>query len=199
VERAIKERRSTRHVTNEPVTVEELSQLLWAGQGVTQATVKSGSVSRHRRRTGHLRAAPSAGALFPLELCVVVGSAQVIPPGVYRYLPGEHALVQSAQGDFRKPLWDVALQQDPIRRAPITIVIAAVTERTAVKYGERALRYVHMEVGAAAENIALQARSVGLGTVLMGAFRDDAVRRLLGLPSDHHVLAILPVGHPPPG
>jgi SagB-type dehydrogenase family enzyme len=129
---------------------------------------------------------------------VVVGNAEGVSPGVYRYVPSEHALVHTADGDFRKALWNLALKQEAVRAAPITVVIAAVTQRVAVKYGDRAQKYVEMEVGAAAQNIALQAESLGLGAVLMGAFQDDAVRRLLSLPDDHHVPAIMPVGHPLP-
>ncbi len=199
VEQAIKGRRSTRHFTNESVTVEELSQLLWAGQGVTQVTSEPASGSKHRQRMGDLRAVPSAGALFPLELYVVVGSAEGIGPGFYHYVPKGHGLVQITNGDLRKSLWDGALQQDAIRAAPMTIVIAAVTGRMEAKYGQRTGRYVHIEVGSAAENIALQAVSLRLGTVLMGAFQDEMLRKLLSLPSDHHVLAIIPVGHPLPG
>jgi SagB-type dehydrogenase family enzyme len=199
VEQAIKRRRSTRHFTREPVTLEELSQLLWAGQGVTQVKEHPASGSRHRQRMGDLRAVPSAGALFPLELYVVVGSAEGIGPGVYHYVPKGHGLVQITDRDLRKSLWDGALQQDAIRAAPLTIVIAAVKGRMTAKYGERTDRYVHIEVGAAAENIALQAMSLGLGTVLMGAFQDEILRALLSLPTDHQVLAIIPVGHPLPG
>ena len=199
VEQAIQERRSTRHFTREPVTVKELSQLLWAGQGVTQVTGDPAPGSNDRQRTGHLRAAPSAGALFPLELYVAVGTAKGIGPGVYHYVPEGHGLVQITDRDLRKSIWGRALQQDAIRAAPMTIVIAAVTGRMTAKYGERSDRYVHIEVGAAAENIALQAISLGLGTVLMGAFEDKVLRKLLSLPPDHHVLAIIPVGRPLPG
>jgi SagB-type dehydrogenase family enzyme len=199
VEKAIQGRRSTRHFSEEAVTVKELSQLLWAGQGVTRVTEDPAPGWDYRKRTGHLRAAPSAGALFPLELYAVVGSAEGIGPGVYHYVPRVHGLVQITERDLRKSLWEGALQQDAIRAAPMTIVIAAVTARMTAKYGERTDRYVHIEVGAAAENIALQATSLGLGTVLMGAFEDKVPRKLLSLPPDHHVLAIIPVGHPLPG
>ena len=198
VERAITGRRSTRHFSDEPATVNELSQLLWAGQGVTQVTEEPAPVSRDRQRMGGSRTAPSAGALFPLELYVVVGTAEGIEPGVYHYIPQEHGLEQITDGDLRKPIWDLALQQDAIRTAPMAILIAAVFDRTEAKYGERAERYVHVEVGAAAENISLQAGSLGLGTVLIGAFQDEAVRQVLNLPNDHDVLGIIPIGHPLP-
>ncbi len=181
LERAIKGRRSTRDFSNKPVPVEELGQLLWAGQGLTRA----GS-----------RAAPSAGALFPLELYALVGLAGGFDPGVYHYLPPKHNLLLIRPGDHRRSLWEVALKQDAVRTAPIIIVIAAVVERTAAKYGRRAERYVDIEVGAAAQNISLQAESLGLGSVLIGAFQDRAAKQVLNLPRDHRVIGLIPIGHP---
>jgi SagB-type dehydrogenase family enzyme len=92
------------------------------------------------------------------------------------------------------PLAAVALDQEPVADAPAVLVIAAVLQRTSVKYGERGRRYVHMEVGHAAQNVYLQAGSLGLGTVMVGAFDDAAVRRVLGLPHEEEVLALMPVG-----
>jgi SagB-type dehydrogenase family enzyme len=127
---------------------------------------------------------------------VVIGAAEGLDPGVYGYVPHGHALEQGVRGDLRRALWDAALQQDAVRNAPMTIVIAAVVKRTAGKYGSRAGPYVHIEVGATAQNISLQAVSLGLGSVLIGAFQDDAVRKVLGLASDHAVIGIVPVGRP---
>jgi SagB-type dehydrogenase family enzyme len=194
VERAITGRHSTRDFSGEPATVEELGQLLWAGQGITEVTDGRAPVPRDRQRAGGSRTAPSAGALFPLELYVLVGEAEGIDRGAYHYLPHEHGLLQMTDRDLRTSLWQVALRQEPIRRAPITIVISAVIERTAAKYGGRAERYVDIEVGAVAENICLQAESLGLGSVFIGAFQDQAARQVLSLPRNHRVLGIVPIG-----
>lgn len=196
VERAIADRRSTRRFAPAPLTVDELSQLLWAGQGLTQVAEQPRPVPGIRQPPGGYRTAPSAGALFPLELYAVIGTAVDLGPGVYHYRPTRHGLQKTADGDLRKALWDVALQQDAIGSAPVSIVIAAVVERTAAKYGDRAERYVLVEVGAVAENIALQAGALGLGTVLIGAFQDRLVKQVLNLPGDHDVVGIMPVGRP---
>jgi SagB-type dehydrogenase family enzyme len=181
VEEALEQRRSIREFSRDGLELEDVSQLLWAAQGVTG-------------RRGY-RAAPSAGALYPLEIYVVAGDVAGLSPGVYRYRPEKHDLVLITDGDRRKPLASAALDQGWVRRAPAVLVIAAVYERTMAKYGERGRRYVHMEVGHAAQNVYLQATARGLGTVMVGAFDDDEVREVLGLPADHEPLGIMPVGH----
>jgi len=198
VESAIQNRRSMRHFTAEPVSVQELAQLLWAGQGMSEVLEEPPPGFRNWEWKGGYRTAPSAGALYPLELYLVVGTADGIDPGVYRYAPLEHGLVKTEDGDLREALWDAALRQAAIREAPVTILIAGVIERTAVKYGERAEQYVHIEVGAAAENMFLQAGALGLGALFIGAFDDEAVPRAFGFPGDLDVFGLMPVGHVPP-
>jgi SagB-type dehydrogenase family enzyme len=152
-----------------------------------------------------MRTAPSAGALYPLELYAVVGDVDGLEPGVYRYLPAEHAVARVASpeptaatvpDDRREALSDAALRQLAIRNAPAVLVLAGVVERAATKYGDRAERYVHIEVGAAAQNIYLECESLELGTVFIGAFDDDAVAAVLGLSGDEGVLGLMPIGHP---
>ncbi len=184
VEKALTDRRSVRHYTADPLTIEELSQLLWSGQGVTETM-------------GGLRTAPSAGALYPLELYAVVGEVSGLDPGLYRYAPVEHAVRRVSTDDLRAAVGDAASRERAIYAAPVTLVIAGVVERTAVKYGERARRYVHIEVGAAAQNISLQAESLALGTFLIGAFDDRLVKEALALPDDQEVFGIMPVGQRP--
>jgi len=181
VEAALRERQSVREYSGDPVTLAELSQLLWAAQGVTH--------SRGRRT------APSAGALYPLELYVVAGRVDGLEKGLYRYRIGDHDLLEVSREDLQGELTAAALGQECIADAAAVIVVAGVVERSAVKYGERALRYVHMEVGAVAENIYLQATALGLGTVYVGAFRDAQVKRVLRMPEEDP-FAILPVGRP---
>ena len=114
--------------------------------------------------------------------------------GIYHYLPSEHALQRIVEGNIQDELTWAALGQESLRQAAAIIALTAVYERTARKYGERAERYIHMEVGSAAQNVALQAESLGLGTVFIGAFRDDEVQKILALPVDEQPLCLLPVG-----
>jgi SagB-type dehydrogenase family enzyme len=148
---------------------------------------------------GGLRAAPSAGALYPLEIHVVVHAVEGLDPGVYHYSPTEHSLILRIPRDLRAELSGAALQQASIRNAPVTVVIAGVVDRTAAKYGDRGERYVHMEVGAAGENVYLQAGSLGLGTVFVGAFDDGGVAQVLELPGDQRVFGLMPLGSPAAG
>jgi SagB-type dehydrogenase family enzyme len=184
VESALRHRRTVREFRNTSLTLADLSQLLWAAQGIT---------SPDGRRT-----APSAGALYPLEVFVVAGSVEGLPAGVYRYQPREHGLVRMAEGDRRARLTSAGLEQPSLKEAPATIVIAGVYERTAKKYKERAERYVHIEAGHASQNVQLQAVSLELGSVIVGAFDDDQVKLLLGLARDEQPLCLLPVGTPRP-
>jgi SagB-type dehydrogenase family enzyme len=196
LERTLTERRSVRHFKDASLSLPEISQLLWAAQGVTEPIEDAPSVWRGSewKWMGGLRTAPSAGALYPLELYLVAGAVDELEPGVYRYVPLEHALEHVGDGDRRQTLADAALMQSSIVDAPAVFVITAVYERTAVKYGERAERYVHIEVGSAGENIWLQAEALELGSVFIGAFRDRAVQEVLGIPEDHQPLGIMPIG-----
>jgi len=180
IEEALRRRRSLREFGRAGLTLAEVAQLLWAAQGRTSADGR--------------RTAPSAGALYPLEILLVAGRVDGLAPGVYRYRPSDHALEQTIQGDRRKALAEAALGQDWAASAPALLVVAAVHERTGRKYGARADRYVAIEAGAAAQNVALQAVALGLGSVVVGAFDDAEVARLAGLAAGERPLAILPVG-----
>ena len=170
-------RRSVRQYNDQPLTIAELGQLLWAAQGITSER--------------GLRTAPSAGALYPLE--IYLATAQ----GVFHYDPQSHQLLVVSQDDARTDLHAAALRQDPVRQAPAVFIVTAVYERTAKKYGdERTPRYVHLEAGHAAQNLLLQAVALELGAVSIGAFHDDEVQQALGLPADHQPLYLIPVGHP---
>jgi SagB-type dehydrogenase family enzyme len=185
VEESLTKRRSIRDYTGEPLSVKDISQLLWAAQGITE------------HRWG-LRAAPSAGGTYPLEVYVVIGEQGVpgLEAGIYQYKPYAHSIMKTRSGDLREALSDAALEQIWVSTAPVNIVISAVYERTTHRYGERGIRYVHMEVGHAAENIYLQATALHLGVVVIGAFHDEQVHTLLSLPEDEKPLYIIPVGHP---
>jgi SagB-type dehydrogenase family enzyme len=179
VEEAIARRRSVREFKDAPVLLAEVSQLLWAAQGITG-------------EDGFKRAAPSAGAKFPMEIFVVAGNVDGLPQGVYHYIPKTHALELVRRGDVRAELCDEALSQEWVETAALDIVTAGVYERTMEKYGDRGIRYVHIEVGAVAENIYLQAETLGLGTTFVGAFSDAGVKKILRISAEP--LGIMPVG-----
>jgi len=180
IEEALLGRRSVRTYSGEPLTLEDISQLLWAAQGITSPS-------------GY-RTAPSAGGLYPLELYLLVGDVDGLSQGVYQYIPQEHALSKTVEGDKRDELQGAALDQSPVGDGFAVIVITAIYERTTGKYGQRGDRYVHMEVGSAAQNIYLQAGSLGLGTVFIGAFDDDVVKEILALEASEQPLGLMPVG-----
>lgn len=176
VEEALAKRRSIRQYHKDQLTLEQLGQLAWAAQGITN---KRG-----------FRTAPSAGATYPLELYLVTND------GVFRYLPAGHKLQQLSDQDLRRELAAAALEQEWVRFAPLDIVITAVYERTRRRYRDRAERYVILEAGHAAQNIHLQAVALGLGSVPVGAFRDERVSEVLALTAEEAPLYIIPVGVP---
>lgn len=180
LEKAILERRSVRSFEKGALTQAELSQLLWAAQGVTDPSGK--------------RTAPSAGALYPLELYVVVGDVEGVPDGIYKYKPDSHTLVKTLDGDHRKSLSQAALGQPSVLEGAVDIVITAVYERVTGKYGEVGVRFVHLEAGHAAENVCLQVVALNLGTVTVGSFNDANVQKVLGAAAEEKPLYILPVG-----
>ncbi len=184
VEEAIAQRRSVRRYLRESIALPHLSQVLWAGQGITTR--------------GRLRAAPSAGATYPLELFIFVGSDGVegLGEGVYHYNVENHSLILVREGDLRGQLSMAALDERSVEDAPVDILICAIYERTTRRYGRRGERYVHMEAGHVGENISLEAVALGLGTVMIGAFHDDVVRETAGLEAELRPLYIIPLGKP---
>lgn len=175
LEETIKMRRSVRSYSDKELTLDELSQLLWAAQGITDMR--------------GLRAAPSAGALYPLEIYVAKKD------GLFRYRPQGHRLELVSDKDLRGKLADASWGQDFIAQAPVDIVICAVYKRITSKYGQRGVRYTDIEVGHAAENVHLEAVALGLDSVPVGAFNDDAVTSVLGLSKDETPIYIIPVGY----
>jgi SagB-type dehydrogenase family enzyme len=177
LEEALVRRRSVREFDTQPLTTGELGQLLWAAQGIT--------------RERGFRTAPSAGALYPLEMYLATTD------GVFHYLPHDHQLLVASPKDAREKLYQAALEQEPVRQAPAVFIVTAVYERTAAKYGEeRGPRYVHLEAGHAAQNLLLEAAALELGAVPIGAFHDEEIKKALELAADHQPLYLIPVGHP---
>jgi SagB-type dehydrogenase family enzyme len=180
VEAAMQLRRSVRDFTPGSISLADISQILWAAQGVTD-------------RAGY-RTAPSAGALYPLEVWFAAGDVETLGAGTYRYDPREHLLEPGMPGDWRGVIAEAALSQRWIADAAAILIIAAIERRTTVKYGERGIRYIHIEAGHVAQNVYLQATALGLGTTIVGAFDDDAVAHVVDLPGDRVPLCLLPIG-----
>ncbi len=177
LEEALQRRRSIREYAPTPLSDREVDRLLWAAQGTTD-------------EEGH-RTTPSAGATYPLEAFAVTAD------GVFRYEPAGGLQRTVREGDLRADLDAAARGRGLVLAAPLTIALAAVPARTQGRYGEeRGRRYVHFEVGHAAQNVLLQAVALGLGSVVVGAFDDAAVKAVLGLRADEEPLYLLPVGHP---
>jgi len=182
VEEALAQRRSVRSYQDRPLDLQQLAQLLWSAQGITNER--------------GFRTAPSAGATYPLEVYAVINQVADLQPGVYHYRPANHALQPGIKGSLIPRLSRAALNQGCVRTAPLVIVITAIYERTTAVYNQRGRRYVHMEAGHVSENIYLQAESLGLGTVAVGAFQDVQVQQVLHLADDEAPLYLMPVGQP---
>ena len=176
LEEALNNRRSVRQFKPVDLKLEDISQILWAAQGITEIS------------TG-FRTAPSAGALYPLELFIVKSD------GLFQYVPEGHKLKKLNSSDLRSELMKASLSQKSVSEAPVDIVITAIYERTTVKYGNRGIRYVHMEAGHACQNILIEAAALELGAVPIGAFSDTEVQKVLGLPKDYIPLYVVPVGY----
>ena len=177
-EEVIFRRRSQRSFEQKDLSLQQISQLLWAGQGITAEKGFYG-----------LRAAPSAGALYPIEIYLLAKN------GLFHYLPNGHKLESLGEQDLRGTLADSSSGQVAISQAPVNIVVCVVYSRLTSKYGQRGIRYAHIEVGHVAQNIHLQAVALGLGSVPIGAFNDEEVKKILSLPIDQEPLYIIPVGY----
>ena len=180
IERALFERRSTREYKDQPLILAELSQLLWAAQGITDPT--------------GLRSAPFAGALYPIKVYIIIGDVINISDGIYRYEPSDHLLLRIAEGDRRDELYEAAMKQESIRDGESVILLSANYEPTTSKNGERGEMFVHMEAGHVAQNICLQAVSLNLGDVTVGAFSDERVKDIVEMPEEENPLYLIPIG-----
>jgi SagB-type dehydrogenase family enzyme len=176
IEETLRQRRSIRDYKKAQLSLEQISQLLWAGSG----------------KNLYQRTAPSAGATYPLEIYLVVGEVEGLGPGIYHYSYSTHSLEKIKDQDIRSRLSQASLGQRMIEKAPINIIISADYGRTTSYYGQRGVRYVHMEVGHVGQNISLQVNALGLGTVMIGAFEDQQVKEVLGIKEEP--LYIIPVG-----
>lgn len=174
VEKALSQRRSIRTYKEEPLSLAQVSQILWAAQGITEA--KSGK-----------RTAPSPMALYLLEVYLISGDVSGLSRGMYKYRPQGHELEEIAKGDMKSKLVQ-AVGQAPLKNAPAALLFAGMTERS------RNPNWMYLEAGHAAQNVYLQAVPLNLGTVVMGGFRPEEVREALNIPEDEELIYVMPVG-----
>ncbi|MBT8406501.1 MAG: SagB/ThcOx family dehydrogenase [Deltaproteobacteria bacterium] len=186
VEETLKSRRTHRSFQPRPLTLKQFSQILWGAYGVTS-----------QRYGSFLKTAPSAGALYPLDIYGVVGQGGVetLAPGVYHFRPENHTVELVKQGDLRAKVARQALQQMWMAKAPLMLVITGEYNRSSMKYGPRGVTYTHIEAGHVGQNIFLQAEAIGLKAGIVGAFNNRGVVTTMGLPPSHDPLLIMPVGY----
>ena len=166
----LKERRSVRQFAAEPISSFDLSQILWASQGITERVQGFG-----------LRSAPSAGALYPIETYLVVHNISEIEKGIYHYAVETHELEQLQSGDFRIQCTRAALDQEIAYTANVVFIWTAIFERSKWKYKQRAYRYIYLDAGHIAQNVALSSVALGLGSCQIAALYDEEANALLGV------------------
>ncbi len=190
IEQCLAGRRSERSYKNKSLTMEEVSQVLWAAYGITDPQPDGPSFMRGGQRTS-----PSAGALYPLEIYLVASKVEGLQPGIYKYDSRNHKLEKQQEGNFNRQLSNASLHQSSIEQAAANLVYSAVFSRTTQKYGSRGEeRYVYMEAGHSAENVCLQAYALKIGVCTVGAFNDSAVKKVIGMPDEEEPLYVLPMG-----
>ena len=184
LERAIHKRRTIRSFESRALTLKQLSQLLWSAQGITGTG-------------GFKRAAPSAGALYPMDIYGAVGEDCIegLNPGVYLYDSATHSVSLIQKGDSRRDIAMASLGQMWMSYAPITFVITAEYSRIMGKYGQRGVRYAMIEAGHIGQNIFLQSQAMGLEAGIVGAFEDQKVIQVMGIKKTHEPLLLMPVGY----
>jgi len=186
LDEVLRKRKSIRVYTLEPLQLKELSYLLWAANGL-----------RCREEGLEFRTAPSAGALYPIETYLIVGNVADLDPGVYHYTVQKHELEVLKTGNFIKEAIRAGMGQEMIGLAAVTLVWTGVFERTKWKYRQRAYRYVYLDTGHIAENLALASTSLGLGSCQIGALYDDEVNQIVGVDGiEESVLYMSTVGRP---
>ena len=182
IEEVIALRRSIREYLNKPLKIEDLAQILWAAQGITEPSLT-------------LRSAPSAGATYPLEIYILSKNVKNLKKGIYKYLPTYHSLKLIREGDYSYNLYQACLYQDWVLNAAANLIITAIYERTTYRYGARGIRYVYMEAGHVGQNIYLQAAALNIGTVAIGAFYDEEVENIIQVSNQEKVIYIFPLGY----
>lgn len=195
VENALLTRRSERVYLQDAIKLEDLSQILWAAQGITTRIDTVPFWWTGEKWSGGLRTAPSAGGLFPIELYIAAGNVEGLDPGLYKYNALNHTIAKVMDGDKREDVRKAALGQTAIKNGPACIVIAANFGRTEYKYKARATQYVYIESGAVCQNIYLQSNSLGIGTVMIGAIREELMKAALNMPDSETPIGVMPIGY----
>ena len=186
VEEAVRKRRSERHFADKAMSLEQLAQVLLSAGGITYSS-----------NGWDFRAAPSGGALYPIEIYVIALNVDTLSDGLYHFQVSDNSLELIKEGDFGRQIHRAANEQEAVGSSPVTLILTARFDRSTVKYGDRGYRYIYIEVGAICENIYLEATSLGLGTVAVGAFHDDGLNRLLEIDgADEAALLVMPLGIP---
>jgi SagB-type dehydrogenase family enzyme len=186
VDEALRKRRSTRRFLRKPLTLEQLSYLLWASTGI------------QRREGGYeFRTAPSAGALYPIETYVIANNVSSLETALYHYSVKSHLLEELGNGDFSPSMAQAALGQEMFLGACAIFVWTALFDRSKWKYRQRAYRYIYLDAGHIAENLALSAASLGLESCQVGAFYDDEVNRIVGVDgAEESAIYLSVIGYP---
>jgi SagB-type dehydrogenase family enzyme len=184
VEHAIKQRRTHRSFTKKEVGLNQLSQLLWAAGGITEDN-------------GFKRAAPSGGALYPIDIYVAVGRQRVaeLDAGLYRYEPNSHMVTHINQQDLRGQIAGASLFQMWMADAPIQVIIVADYSRSTIKYKNRGIRYAMIEAGHMGQNVFLQAEALGLKAGIVGAFNDKKLIKIMDISPSYEPLLVMPIGY----
>lgn len=195
VENALLTRRSERAFRQDAIKLEDLSQILWAAQGITTRIDTVPFWWTGEKWSGGLRTAPSAGGLFPIELYIAVGNAESLDPGLYKYNALNHTILKVMDGDKREDVRQAALNQIAVKNGQVCIIIAANIGRTEYKYKARATQYVYIESGAVVQNIYLQCNTLGIGTVMIGAIREEPMKVALGMPDSETPIGVMPLGY----
>ncbi len=186
VEESLQKRRSVRSYKDTPLSLEQVSQVLWSAYGISDSTTYS---------KRWLRTAPSAGATYPLEIYLMAGNVRGLDPGLYRYIPDQNAITLYSSGDIRKDVAEACLGQKMLAQAPASLIYTAVYPRITGRYGERgADRYLCMDIGHSAQNVYLQTTAMGLATCAVGAFNDEQLDDIIKVPAGEKVLYLLPFG-----
>ncbi|HAY23391.1 MAG TPA: hypothetical protein DCY27_14770 [Desulfobacterales bacterium] len=178
--RCVHQRRSLRDYTADPITQEQLAALLWASQGITAS-----------QQNFAYRAAPSAGALYPVETYVVVHRVEEIPPGVWHFQVPEFSLEMVTPGDFRRSIVLAGLNQQFLGTAAVVFIWTGILGRSLWKYRQRAVRYLFLDAGHVCGNLQLAAAALGLGCCPVAAFFDDEVENIVHVKPEEEIAVYL--------
>ena len=181
LEQALKQRRSRRDFSDNPISLNQLSQVLWAAYGITKEPI--------------YKTAPSAGAIYPMTIYVSTCKVKNMENGFYRYIPETHSLKLIDDNNYKKIIYKLGYRQNCLKNPAFTILMAANFNKIENRYGNKAKRYTFMEAGHISQNIYLQVESLGLGTVAVGAFNEASMNKNLPVKAEENIIYIMPIGN----